>query len=102
MNKTIDYLIKTMDQDTLYAQYNILAAGWIGFIGHPLYWYIWVYIFPQPYESAFLRFSGSVVCLGLVLRNYWPKRLRRYFSLYWHFAITYVLPFPFTYLLFSD
>lgn len=35
-------------------------AGVIGVIGHPLYFVIWSYVFPQPYESVWLR--GCVRC----------------------------------------
>jgi len=48
---------RTLERGTNNSRYNIMLSGIIGLIGYPLYWAIWVYLFPQPYESPLLRFQ---------------------------------------------
>jgi len=79
-----------------------MLAGIIRLIGHPLYWAIWVYLFPQPSESALLRFSGAALCLPLALVRFWPAKLKQFLPAYWHFSALYVLPFTFTYLMLQN
>ena len=74
----------------------ILSLGVIGFVGHPLYWIIWTYIFPQSYDNFVLRILGSLVCLGFLLKNRWPNFLKKYFFIFWFFGSSFVLPFIFT------
>ncbi len=102
MNQLIHYLNRTLERGTHRSRYNIVSIGIVGLIGHPLYWAIWVYLFPQPYESPFLRFSGAALCLPLALANFWPAKLKRFLPAYWHFAVLYVLPFIFTYLMLQN
>lgn len=82
-----------------YSRYNAPMIGVLGAIGFPLYYYIWEFLFPQPYENLGLRMTGAVVCLPLLFYRQWPERLMRQFSVYWLFALTYALPFLFTYFL---
>jgi signal transduction histidine kinase len=43
-----------------------------------------------------IRFLGVVMCIPLLLKNYWPTRALKYFPTYWHTAVMYVLPFSTT------
>ncbi|WP_067019581.1 sensor histidine kinase [Marinomonas spartinae] len=73
--------------------------GLIGTIGFPLYYWVWSYAFPQPYESLTLRLVGSLLFLGLALLKFWPDWLRPYTTLYWLLTMIYSLPFFFMYML---
>ncbi|MFV0486242.1 MAG: hybrid sensor histidine kinase/response regulator, partial [Vibrio fluvialis] len=61
-----------------YAEPNLTLVGWMGFIGFPLYYYIWQYVFPQPYESLLLRSFCSCLFGGIAFRNSVPKLWQRY------------------------
>jgi CheY-like chemotaxis protein len=73
-------------------------GGLIGFIAHPLYFFIWTYLLPQPYDSWWLRISASLLCVPMMFQRYCPKRFEHYMLIYWHFCLIYVLPFVCTFL----
>lgn len=81
---------------------NIAAVGVFGIFGFPVYWFVWAYLFPQPYESLELRLLGSLFGLIAALKNRWPASLRPYLRLFWTVGLTYCLPFFFTYMLFRN
>ena len=82
-----------------YSKYNAPMIGLLGLIGFPLYYYVWEYMFPQPYESLALRLTGAAVCTPLIFYRHWPERWHRAFAGYWLVSLTYTLPFLFTYML---
>lgn len=85
------------DDGTHVAQANrIMMIGWIAFIGFPLYYWIWKYVFPQPYESIVLRLGGMLCAAPLLGARRWVKS--SYFYMYTHAALTYMLPFFFTFM----
>ena len=49
-----------------------------------------------------LRFISGVVCVLLLLKDYWPKKALRYFSLYWYFALLLTLPFFTTFMVMNN
>jgi len=79
-----------------FAEPFIVTVGLIGVVGHPLFYLIWSYVFPQPYENLALRMFASAVCIPLILKAYWPERLRYWLPLYWHLVVMFQLPFFFT------
>ncbi|QUX95110.1 histidine kinase [Marinomonas sp. CT5] len=84
------------------AEYSFPYAfyiGLVGAIGFPLYYYLWTYVFPQPYENFSLRLLGSLLFLGIAFIPVWPAALRPYSHLYWFITMTYSLPFFFIYML---
>ena len=86
-------------QKSLYDSSNqLVAVGTIAFVGFPLFYFIWAYWFPQPYENLSLRLLGSILGLGLILTPYWPLRYKRYLSWYWSLTMFFALPFFFTFL----
>ena len=98
MNKIIRIISDELKTNYKVGQYNALAAGWLSFLGHPAYWLIWTYIFPHHQESAFFRFSSSLLGLGLILNKYWPEKIKKYLPFYWYFFLVWILPTTFTYL----
>lgn len=70
----------------------------IGLVTFPAYYFVWTYLFPQPYESLGLRLAGVAMCAAYLLRDRWPAFLKP-----WHYHFTYVsmmagLPVFFTYM----
>lgn len=67
---------------------SLLRLKWLGIFtlaAHPLFWYLWTQVFPQPYENGIIRFLLAALGLGFflinpqqVLTNVWTQR---YFSL---------------------
>jgi solute:Na+ symporter, SSS family len=39
-----------------------------------------------------LRGIGALLCVGLLLKSYWPKQLLAYFPIYYHVSLLYCLP----------
>lgn len=74
----------------------------LGAVGFPLYYIIWAYVFPQPYENLPLRLIGMVVVLPFAFTPRWPAHLRAHLPLCWFLAATYALPFFFGYMLFMN
>lgn len=92
-------LLQSMIESAHYSKYNAPMVGLLGVIGFPLYYYIWQYAFPQPYESLPLRLSAATLCAPLIFYKHWPQAWQHYFPTYWLVALTYSLPFVFTYML---
>ncbi|MES2770700.1 MAG: response regulator [Pseudomonadota bacterium] len=84
------------------SDYNVFAVGAMGSVGHPLFWLWWTFVAPQPYEDLKLRIIGTILCFLLLLKNHWPKRLKRFFYAYWFCTVLYTLPFFFTYYLIAS
>jgi two-component system, CAI-1 autoinducer sensor kinase/phosphatase CqsS len=90
---------------TSYVEYHALAAyklpavGLIAFFSHPIYFFVWRYIFPQPYESLPLRLAGAALCLPVALRRYWPRRAMSYYLAYCYWALLLAGPAFFTLML---
>ena len=78
-----------------------LAIRWGGILGllcHPIYYVVWTYVLPQPYDNLFLRLSAAVICIPLIFQARWPRRFNNYLLIYWHCCLIYVLPFVCTFL----
>lgn len=73
-------------------------GGLLGFLAHPLYYFVWTYLLPQPYDNLWLRLSAAILCVPLMFQKYCPKRFENHILIYWHFCLIYVLPFVCTFL----
>ncbi|NAX39252.1 hybrid sensor histidine kinase/response regulator, partial [Vibrio sp. V26_P1S5P106] len=82
-----------------YAEPNLTLVGWMGLIGFPIYYYVWAYLFPQPYESLALRSFCSLLFAGIAFRHAFPKVLHRYLPYYYLVSIGFCLPFFFFYMM---
>ncbi|CAB3775762.1 Sensor histidine kinase RcsC [Paraburkholderia ultramafica] len=80
------------------SRFAIRWGGALGLLCHPIYYVVWTYILPQPYDNLLLRLSAALICIPLIFQAYWPKRFNHYLLIYWHCALIYVLPFVCTFL----
>ncbi len=80
----------------------MVTAGLLGMIGQPLFYLIWRYVFPQPYENLTVRLIGGALCLPLVFKDRWPERLLPLRPLYWVLTVFYNLPLLFSFFLLSN
>ncbi|WP_164730048.1 sensor histidine kinase [Rhodomicrobium lacus] len=81
------------------AAYKLPATGLLGAIAFPFYYFMWTYVFPQPYESLPLRAAGVALCIPMALRSYWPHRFISYYLAYCYWAILLAGPAFFTLML---
>lgn len=79
---------------------EIKLFGIIMCINYPLYWLIWGQNSDKIDIS--LRLIATFLCLGLLLKNFWPKKRRNFFLIYWHITLTFCLPFFFTFMLLKN
>ncbi|HCE3685974.1 TPA: response regulator [Vibrio parahaemolyticus] len=82
-----------------YAEPNLTLVGWMGFIGFPLYYFVWDFMFPQSYENLPLRLFCSALFFGIIFRNRLSSSWRMYVHVYYQITITTCLPFFFFYML---
>jgi two-component system CAI-1 autoinducer sensor kinase/phosphatase CqsS len=85
-----------------YSEPKMRWMGALGVFGFPTYWFVWAKLLPQPYESLGLRLFGSALFLPLFMVRRWPNHLRGWLPLYWYLAMTFALPFFFSYMLLQN
>jgi signal transduction histidine kinase/Na+/proline symporter/CheY-like chemotaxis protein len=74
------------------AQY--IAFGVFGLVSYSMPFFMW----QQPTEGSetfivLLRFTASLLCFFLVVKDYWPSKLKQYLPGYWHFTLAFCIPF---------
>lgn len=79
--------------------FKLRYATLIGLVGHPLYYWMWTYVFPQPFESLSLRLGSMALCLVLFLGTWWPASLRPFYLPYAYLTTLLCLPAFFTLML---
>ncbi|MGD8172794.1 hybrid sensor histidine kinase/response regulator [Vibrio sp. TRT 21S02] len=85
-----------------YAEPNLTLVGWMGLLGFPVYYYIWAYLFPQPYENLALRLFCSALFALIAFRKALPKHIQRFMPLLYLFVIGFCLPFFFAFMMFQN
>lgn len=75
---------------------RLFFLAWVAIVGMPLYYVVWSYWFPQPYENLGLRFFGVVLCLPAIFAQHFSQR--KWLPVYFFIGLTYVLPFFFTFM----
>jgi two-component system CAI-1 autoinducer sensor kinase/phosphatase CqsS len=81
---------------------NMVAVCVCAAIMFPAYWFVWTFLFPQPYENLSLRLVGSLFCLIVAAKDRWPNRARAYLPVVWLGTVLYCGPFFFTYMLLQN
>lgn len=75
-----------------------IYVGLMGVIGFPMYYVVWTYWAPQPYESLGLRLAIAALFLPFLLPRAWLEPLRRFWPWYWHGTLLLALPFFFLFM----
>jgi class 3 adenylate cyclase len=83
-------------KSTAFAEPFMVTVALIGIVCQPLFYLIWTYAFPQPYENLWLRVIGSGLCIPIALKAYWPAWLRPWLPLYWNAGLMLLIPFFFS------
>jgi signal transduction histidine kinase len=78
---------------------KMFIFGAISTAGFPLFYYVWAYLFPQPYENLSLRLACSAISAPLLFSAHWPRWMQSILPIYWYVALTFCLPYFFTYML---
>lgn len=66
-------------------------------VNYILPYFMWTYDKAADYTAMLaVRFFCGFLCVGLLLKDYWPKPMRPYLPLYWHFSLMACLPFTTT------
>lgn len=102
LNRIANAIHDSITTSLQYSEHQVQAVGLVGFIGFPLFYFIWAGWFPQNYENFWMRMLGSVLCFFLMIKDYWPGKYRRYLPIYWYCTILYSLPFFFSFFLFKS
>jgi two-component system CAI-1 autoinducer sensor kinase/phosphatase CqsS len=99
MRAAIQYLAKSFTAYHAHAPFRIRAIAWVGVVAFPLYYVVWKYLFPQPYENLTLRLIAAGLCLALALADHWPQSWRRHYYLFTYVMLLFTLPFLFTFMI---
>ncbi|MFH2129551.1 MAG: adenylate/guanylate cyclase domain-containing protein [bacterium] len=78
------------------------ATAFIAVFTQPLFFVIWCYVFPQPYENLTIRLLAGLICLPIVFKSYWPQSLQHLSPYYWQLAVFSNLPFLFAFFLLEN
>jgi two-component system CAI-1 autoinducer sensor kinase/phosphatase CqsS len=84
-----------LDDESAARLQRIRLFGVMGVVGHPLYFWIWTHVFPQPYENGWLRLACALLFIPLLFPG--PLSKRKWFPVYALFVITAGIPFAFTF-----
>lgn len=95
-------LAAAADQSLRYAYPKLSTIAALASVLFVAYYAVWKLMQPDTYENLTLRIIGSLVALPVALHQRWPARFRRHLAAYWIGALTYCLPFFFTYMLLQD
>ena len=81
-----------------HAEPNVGIVGIFSVFGYPFYYFIWVYVFPQPYESLTLRMICAVISLPCIFYKFSPISIKKFFPYYFFGAIFIASPFFFSFM----
>lgn len=87
--------IEAQDSESYYILFGIM-----GLIGFVMDYFFWSAL--SVYESMPLRIVAIFLYVGLILKNYWPEKLKLFLPVYWYFTLLYSIPFFFTFLLLKN
>ena len=85
-----------------HAEPNLSINGLFGTLGYPVYYLVWSYLYPQPYENLALRLLCAFICLPWVLYRELPKRLKEFFPIYFFVSLFIVMPYFFSFMMLKN
>ena len=83
-------------------EHQFILYGIISFTGFISFYFLNIFILKESSENLLLRSGAIILAIGLILKNYWPKKIKKFLPYYWYISLLYGLPFFFTYMLFEN
>ncbi len=102
LQRATQYILAVILGGIRHVESNMVPVCLCAAIMFPAYWFVWKFLFPQPYENIWLRLSGSLMCLAVAAKDRWPSGLRRYLLVAWLGTVLYCGPFFFTFMLLQN
>lgn len=93
------HIREAADNSVRYARRHMRMLAVAAIISLTSYYFIWTRLFPNDYESFWIRAFGSALCVPLLFYDQYRDSHDRMLRWYWPAALTYVLPFVFGYML---
>lgn len=60
-------------------------------------YFMWTHDVPTNYDNMIaIRLISGFLCVGLLLKDYWARKIQRFFGLYWYATLLFCLPFATT------
>lgn len=84
------------------AEPSIPIIGLFSVIGFPLFYFIWSYLLPQPYENLSYRLINAFISVPFLFYRHFPKKFKKYFSVYFFISLLLLLPFFFSFMLYKN
>ncbi len=84
------------------AEPNIPIVGIFASFGYPVFYFIWSYLLPQPYENLTYRLINAFLTFPCLFYNHFSGKLKKYFPLYFFIGIMLVLPFFFSFMFYKN
>lgn len=97
-NKLAEKLITAFER----AEPNINIVGVFAPLGYPIFYYVWSYLLPQPYENFTYRIVNAFISLPLLFYKHFSGKLKKYFPVYFFVAAIFLLPFFFSFMLYKN
>ncbi|NTW62638.1 MAG: response regulator [Chlorobiaceae bacterium] len=85
-----------------HAEPNLGIIGIFTTLGYPVYYIIWTYLFPQPYENLALRMFCAVISIPCILHRQIPVSVKKFFPLYFYFTFFIDVPYFFSFMLLKN
>ncbi len=105
MHKIKFYFLKAIKKIDSFIRYQskasegqLIVFGITLAINNPLFYFIWLTSLDKSYENILLRLSVSFFCVLLIVKDVWPKKLKKLLPYYWYFTVWYGLPLFFTFM----
>lgn len=101
-NKNSDKLKHKAAEILEHAKPNLTIIGLLAVVGFPLYYFMWEFIFPQPYESFVLRLGIGALGIPWLFYNHLPARAKKIFPYYFLVTSFIMMPFFFSYMMLKN
>lgn len=80
-------------------EYQYIIYGIFSFIGFVSFYFLNSQHDPTAYESVSVRGIAVFLSFSLIIKDFWPRALKKYLPFFWNITITYNLPFFCTFML---
>jgi two-component system CAI-1 autoinducer sensor kinase/phosphatase CqsS len=102
IGKVYRRLVSSVVESAEDAEPKLVVLGLLCTVGFPLYYVLWAFVFPQPYENLGLRIAGMCIAAPALFIKRWPKSAHRYVAGYWYVSVLLCAPFFFTFMLLQN